>query len=90
MDNLIEKISSKKAPNEIMLSLWEDEYYIWIAICLVYGNKMGEQEYIPINKTTKNEFYEKLVEYKAEAYRIKRTVKKNFPAVKVSSCFNWK
>ena len=89
-NELLTTLSNKKNPNEINLSLWEDELYIWIAICLIYGNKMGEQDYININKISKEEFYEELEKYKKESYQIKNVIKKNFPTIKVSSCFNWK
>ena len=96
MDNFIDKnellsmLHNKKIPNEIELSLWEDEYYIWIAICFSYGKLLGEQDYAHINKITKEDYYENLGSYKKEAYRIKRIIKKNFPAIKVSSDFQWK
>lgn len=96
MDNYIEKtellttLCSKETPNEINLSLWEDEYHIWIAICLIYGNKMGEQNYIYINKLCKSNSYEDFDRYKREAYQIKNSIKKKFPSIKVSSSFQWK
>ena len=88
-NKLLTTLCNKKSPIEINLSLWEDEYSVWIAICLIYGNKLGEQDYIHINKIPKDDFYEKLEAYKKEAYQIKRLVKKKFPTVKVSSSFSW-
>lgn len=95
MDNYIDKnellimLNNKKVPNEINLSLWEDEFYIWIAVCLIYGKKIGEQDYIFINKMSKSAFYEDIERYKKEAYQIKTFIKKKFPSTKVSSSFRW-
>lgn len=96
MNNLIDKnellavLHNKKKPNEINLSLWEDEYYIWVAICLIYGNKLGEQDYIHINKVSKSDYYDNFERYKKETYQIKNLIKRKFSLVKVSSCFQWK
>lgn len=89
-EDLIDALKDKQIPDEIDLSLWEDEYYIWIAICLLHGRKLGEQEYIHINKVLKEDFYEHHEEYKRKTYQVKNLVKRKFPTIKVSSNFNWK
>ncbi|MDD3414237.1 MAG: hypothetical protein PHY47_09570 [Lachnospiraceae bacterium] len=89
-EDLIDVLKDKQIPDEIDLSLWEDEYHIWIAICLVYGFKLGEQEYIHINKVLKEDFYEHHEEYKRKTYQVKNWVKRKFPSIKISSKFNWK